>query len=39
MTWEQQLEQWRRHLDDHVTDPALIAAAQRIGKALAGDAE
>lgn len=36
MTWEQQLDAWRARLDENPPDPALIAAAQRIGRTLAG---
>ncbi len=36
MTWAEQLEQWRQHLDEHGADPALIAACARIGRTLAG---
>lgn len=36
MTWAEQLQQWRRRLDENPPDPALIAAAQRVGRLLAG---
>lgn len=36
MNWSEQLDRWRDQLDEHGPDPALIAASQRIGKALAG---
>ena len=37
-TWEQQLQQWREHLDEHTADPELIAACRRIGHHLGGGA-
>ena len=36
MNWQQQLDQWRERLDENPPDPALSAAAQRIGRTLAG---